>query len=119
MTPRAGIRWGMANTCGQESTDRGYPLPRHWLLPHAKRREDDPQQIIHGRRAGNRVERVEGVVEVEEEHFVRDALDGGLARAGQGPEAIFDQLLVAKVGNEFAFGAGVAGGRGEIEDPGS
>ena len=30
------------------------------LLPHTKRREDNPEQIIHSRRAGNCVERVEG-----------------------------------------------------------
>ena len=61
---------------------------------------------------------MEGLVEVEEQHLVGHALDRGLAGARQGPEAILEQLLVAKVGNELAFGAGVAGGRSDLEDLG-
>ena len=46
------------------------------------------------------------------------ALDGGPAGAPQGLQGIFEELLVAKVGNALAFGADVARGCGQLEDLG-
>ena len=57
-----------------------------------------------------RGEGAEGVIEVEEQQLVVDALVGGLAGFGQRLERVLEELLVAQVGDELAFrGCGVAG----------
>jgi hypothetical protein len=80
------------------------------LFSDAETAEDQVQDIVGSGGAGNFVQRAEGVVEVEQEHFVGHfVLHGGLSSA-QGCERILHQLLVAEVGQEACIGlsAGVS-----------
>ncbi len=79
------------------------PLQVFLLFPHAKGFEDDVEDVVGVGGAGDEVEGAEGVVKVQEEHFVRRFPLGGLAGLRQAGEGVLNELLVAQVGNEFAF----------------
>ena len=59
-------------------------------LPHAERRKDHTQQVVDRSRAGQSVESVEGIVEIEENHFVRNAQRYRLAGFSQGSQGLLD-----------------------------
>ena len=61
------------------------------------------QDVVGGGGAGDFVERAQGVVEIEQQHFVRHA--GGDCAAGgvERGERFVHQLLVADVGEKSAF----------------
>jgi len=72
-------------------------------LTYAERRKNNAQHIVRGGCAGDRVERTQGVVKIEQQHFVGKSLVSRLARAGQCFERFLDELLVAQIGNELSF----------------
>src|ERR1700685_3445390 len=73
------------------------------LFPDAERREDPVQDIIRRGGAGNGVERPQGGVKIEQQHFVRNPDLGGLAGLGQRLQAFAQQLLVPEAGDEAGF----------------
>lgn len=76
------------SSAGERTRSMVNPQPRSVprLLSHAKCLEDDVQDVVGAGGAGDEVEGPQCVVEVEQEHFVRQPLDGGLAGLGQALE---------------------------------
>ena len=48
-------------------------MPDPQLLPDTKRREDPIQDVVSSRRAGDRIDRSQRSVKIQQQHFVRNA----------------------------------------------
>src|SRR2546425_9311930 len=79
-----------------------------YLLPDTKATEDQIEDVVGSRCPGDLVERAQGVVEVEQEHFVRHAtVNRGFGGIECG-NRIAGQALVTDVGEEASFGLGAS-----------
>ena len=85
------------------------------LFPDAKAAEDQAQDVFNRGLAGNAVQGVQGIVEINEDHLVGNLAAGSGAGLAESVERIADELLVAKVGNElicaFKLKQGNGGGK--------
>ena len=75
------------------------------------------EDVVGGGGAGEGVEGAEGGVEVEQEHFVGNAVLDGDACGGEGAERLGDGLMLAEVGEQGGFAGGGAGA-GDCGDDG-
>src|SRR5579862_3413168 len=73
------------------------------LFADAESAEDQVQNIVGGGGAGNFVESVQRVVEIEKQHLVRDLVGDGGFRRRKRRQRIAYQLLVTGVGEETTF----------------
>ena len=72
--------------------------PQDHLLSDTETAEDQVEDVIVGGRAGDFVEWTEGVIEIKQEHFMRDAVvDRGFG-IGEGGQRVVHERLVAGVG---------------------
>jgi hypothetical protein len=81
------------------------------LLPDAKPAEYQVQDVVGRGRAGDFVQRFQGVVEIEQDHLMRDAVVRSGAGGVQGTNRILNKSLMAGIGQKSGFSArtGVAG----------
>jgi len=76
------------------------------LFADAERAEDQVQDVIGGGGAGDFIQRSQSIVEVEQEHFVRDfVVDGGF-RGFERSQRVAHEALVADTGEKTALGMG-------------
>ena len=73
------------------------------LLPNTKSGENPVQDVVGGGRAGDRVDRPQRGVEIQQQHLMRDADARRGARLRQGLARFLQELLVAQAGDEPAF----------------
>ena len=73
------------------------------LLPDAERTEDQVEDIVGRGRAGDFVERAQGIVEIEQQHLVGDMRGYCVVGGIESGEGVCDQFLMADVGQESAF----------------
>ena len=72
----------------------------HGLLSDAESREDAVEDVVRGGRPGDARERCERLVEIDEQHLVRDAPGGCAARLIEAGHGLAQTLLVADAGDE-------------------
>lgn len=60
------------------------PTARGLSLSHTKPRKDNLEHSVHVSRAGECVERAQGVIEIEQQHLVRRVLLRGLGQPADG-----------------------------------
>ena len=75
-------------------------------FPNAKPGKDEAQNVFNIGGSGQRVQRSQCFVEVEQEHLVVHPLSSRLATPLQGPKRFPKKLLVSQVGDQFAFRLG-------------
>jgi hypothetical protein len=76
------------------------------LFSDAEGSENEIKDVVGGGCAGDFIEGAQGVVEVEQQHFVRHS-GGNRVRGGvQGGKRIADKLLMADAGKKPAFQLG-------------
>ncbi len=73
------------------------------LFSDAKRAENQIEYVISSRGAGDLIERSEGVIEVQQEHFVGNLRCHGVAGSIECDERVRDQLLMAYVSEKAGF----------------
>src|ERR1700674_967999 len=76
------------------------------LFSNAERAEDQIQNVVGGCGSRNLIEWPQGVVEIEQEHFVGDFVLDGYPGCGQRSERFSNPFLMAQVGEESSFGLG-------------
>src|SRR5581483_3365830 len=74
-------------------------------LSNAEAAEDQVQDVVGGRRAGDFVEGLQSGVEIQQDHLVGDAVVGGSCRSLQGGYSILHQLLMPGVGEKSRLAA--------------
>src|ERR1700674_5514407 len=76
------------------------------LFSNAERAEDQIQNVVGGCGSRNLIERPQGVVEIEQKHFVGNFVLDGYPGYGQRSERFSDPFLMAQVSEESSFGLG-------------
>jgi hypothetical protein len=86
------------------------------LFAYAEFAEDEVEDVVGCGGAGEGIEGAKGVVEVQENHFVGDFVDGCLSGLGERGERRGDCLLLADIGEQGGFCGG--GGVGDLREDG-
>src|SRR5712691_5877077 len=76
------------------------------LFADAKGAENQVQDVVCRGSAGNFIQRTQSVVEVEQEHFVRDFVADGGFRGFERRQRVAHEALVADSGEKTALGMG-------------
>src|SRR5215467_1463779 len=66
-------------------------------FPNAERAEDQVQDVVVGRCAGDLIERAQSVVEIEQQHLMRNSLFDSIFRCVECGERIFDHPVMADI----------------------
>jgi hypothetical protein len=78
-------------------------MTNHVLFSYAESAKDEVEDVVTGGSTGNFIDRAQGSVEIEQEHFVRDPGRNGFHGGIQRNEGVMDELLVSHVCKKAGF----------------